>query len=150
MDSISRVFLFFQFCLWTHTLLWLFWMFHLFWPVCIRKTFCTSFVDTPVSVTSSHSALSERDSANMNPAVTIHRPTSPAFVFYDSPSKPSEECRGRALSLTLQMRAPRSKKRETNTTEDTWLINGQDLSMDFMTPRWHAGWVCLRSHEFHT
>lgn len=94
----------------------------------------TSFVDTPVSVTSSHSALSERDSANTNPAVTIHRPTSPAFVFYDSPSKPSEECRGRALSLILQMRTLRSKKRETNVTEDTWLINGQDLSVDFMTP----------------
>ena len=87
-----------------------------------------------MSVTSSHGALSERDSANTNPAVTIYRPPSPAFVFYDSPSKLSEEGRGRALSLILQMRKLRSKKRETNMTEDTWLINGQDLTTDFMTP----------------
>ena len=34
----------------------------------------------------------------------------------------------------MQMKKLRSKERETNITDDTELVNGQDVNMDFMIP----------------
>ena len=48
-------------------------LFHLLWPVCIRRTFCTSFLDALSSAISSQGALGNRDPKHTNPAITMHR-----------------------------------------------------------------------------
>ena len=70
----------------------------------------------------------------------------PAFVFFDSPQI-SQRWAEEGLSLILQMKKLRSKERETNITDDTELVNGQDVNMDFMIPSWPDGWVYRSSQE---